>query len=361
MKAVLIWKDCSLFQKEQDGFWMQCPSSELEEKVLPHLVGEQRTRFLNRKEYFLSTKWAISNPGLLVEPDSYYFIISRDGKEVQPTDPFFPYSSQWYGGCPLEEIDIISIDTINDLNTIYETIERDSKVEMNTQLVEIASWRIVSELHRRYPSKFKIIETHPGGGLYDCLALFDEKKRHIADFNREGSLHVFETFDNSVPQESFDIWAEMYETRNIKDTLDRISSMLGLPVPSKLPSSTPTTLVYRFISAFLTHSAFDTHRWECRNGCLDTAGPECGGKRHHLFEKFPGLRKEENLRKIEPFFGEYEYNFWFLIKNRDPFLCLDTSGIVYRRDGKFYDLALLYKGNRKIWSLIIEVARDILP
>ncbi|HOS46725.1 MAG TPA: hypothetical protein PLQ69_09635 [Paludibacter sp.] len=118
MKAVLIWKDCSLFQKEQDGFWIQCPRSELEEKVLPHLAGEQRTQFLDRKEYFLSTQWATRNPGLLVEPDSYYFIISRDGKEVQPTDSFFPYSSQWYGGCPLEEIDIIIIDSINDLNTI---------------------------------------------------------------------------------------------------------------------------------------------------------------------------------------------------------------------------------------------------
>ena len=119
MKAVLFWKGCHLFKNGQDGFWIQCPSSEIEEKILPHLSGEYRTQFLKwRNERFLSTEWATINPGLLVEPDSYYFIISKDGKEVQPTDPFFPYSSQWYGGCPLEEIDIISIDSINDLNTI---------------------------------------------------------------------------------------------------------------------------------------------------------------------------------------------------------------------------------------------------
>lgn len=119
MKAVLLWKDCNIFKKKQDGFWIQCPSSELEEKILPYLSGEHRTQFLKwRKERFLSTKWATINPGLLVEPDSYYFIISRDGKEVQPTDPFFPYSSQWNAYCPLEEIEIIKIDSINNLNTI---------------------------------------------------------------------------------------------------------------------------------------------------------------------------------------------------------------------------------------------------
>jgi hypothetical protein len=117
MKAVLLWKDCSLFKKKQDGFWVQCPRSELEERILPHLSGEQKAQFLERKKHFLSTKWATRNPGLLVEPNSYYFLISRDGKEVQPTDPFFPYSSQWNGYCPLKDIDIISIYSINDLGT----------------------------------------------------------------------------------------------------------------------------------------------------------------------------------------------------------------------------------------------------
>lgn len=114
MKAVLIWKDCWLFKKKQDGFWVQCPSSELEGKILPHILGEHKTSFLEGKEHFLSTEWATANPGLLVEPDSYYFIISRDGNEVQPTPPFFPYSSQWYVN-PFETIDIIIIDSINDL------------------------------------------------------------------------------------------------------------------------------------------------------------------------------------------------------------------------------------------------------
>jgi len=115
MKTLLVWKDCTLFKKRQDGFWVQCPSSELEKKILPYLSREKKTEFLERKKHFLSTDWARANPGLLVEPGSYYFMIARDGTEVQPTDPFFPYSSQWNAYCPLKKIDIISIDSVDDL------------------------------------------------------------------------------------------------------------------------------------------------------------------------------------------------------------------------------------------------------
>jgi hypothetical protein len=76
---------------------------------------------------------------------------------------------------------------------------------MNSQLVEIASWRLLSELHRRHPTQFTVIATHPGGGQYDCLLIFDTEQRHIADFNRKGSLHVFETFDSSNPPGAFEI------------------------------------------------------------------------------------------------------------------------------------------------------------
>ncbi len=115
MKAVLIWRSCGLFKKRQDGFWVQCPDSMVEEKILPHLSGKHKADFLEQKERYLSTSWTTANPGLLVEPDSYYFMISRDGTEVLATVPFFPYSSQWDGYCPLEEIDIIAIGSVDDL------------------------------------------------------------------------------------------------------------------------------------------------------------------------------------------------------------------------------------------------------
>jgi hypothetical protein len=47
---------------------------------------------------------------------------------------------------------------------------------------------------------------------------------------------------------------------------------MGLAIPTRLPPTTPTVLVYRFIAAFLTHATFGRSRWECRNGFFDTAG-----------------------------------------------------------------------------------------
>lgn len=42
MKALLIWRDCKLFKERQDGFCVQCPRSEIEEKILPYDLNEHK-------------------------------------------------------------------------------------------------------------------------------------------------------------------------------------------------------------------------------------------------------------------------------------------------------------------------------
>jgi hypothetical protein len=54
---------------------------------------------------------------------------------------------------------------------------------INRQLIEIASWRLISDICRRYPETFTIIETHPGGGLYDCLSLQAISKSDLPTLN----------------------------------------------------------------------------------------------------------------------------------------------------------------------------------
>ena len=46
-------------------------------------------------------------------------------------------------------------------------------------ILEAASWRLTAELVRRYPDRFSVIETHPGGGQYDCITLIDEDNDSI--------------------------------------------------------------------------------------------------------------------------------------------------------------------------------------
>ena len=38
-------------------------------------------------------------------------------------------------------------------------------------LTELASWTLATEVMRRAPELLRIIETHPGGGQYDCLSM----------------------------------------------------------------------------------------------------------------------------------------------------------------------------------------------
>ena len=61
----------------------------------------------------------------------------------------------------------------------------------SNELIEALSWKIVSEFMRCFPGKFKIIETHPGGGQSDCLSIVDRKDTDLAHFNRIGRLTIF--------------------------------------------------------------------------------------------------------------------------------------------------------------------------
>ena len=59
---------------------------------------------------------------------------------------------------------------------------------MNRQLSEIARWRLVSEICRRYPNRLRVAETHLSSQQsYDCLALYDDSQQQIkAHFDRIG-------------------------------------------------------------------------------------------------------------------------------------------------------------------------------
>ena len=106
---------------------------------------------------------------------------------------------------------------------------------MNRQLVEIASWKIVSELTRRYPGKFTVLETHPGGGQYDCLSLYDKKQEHIASFNRAGRFHVFASFDGIKQREPYEIWPAMNENYDQKNCSRQSFRRSGIARPGKTP------------------------------------------------------------------------------------------------------------------------------
>jgi len=224
-------------------------------------------------------------------------------------------------------------------------------------LAEPLSWRFVTELWRRHPCRFQLIETHPCSGQYDCLSLFnlDGETQHALNVSRAGSVHVHvENKSGSWPD-----WAEQMLT-DPKHLLEEVESAMGLNAPGKLPRSTPATLAFRFISDFLTHCVGRLEKWECRNGFWDTSGYG-GGRRTEWFEQFAGIESGPPARLPEACCFDSASGYWFLCKNGTPLLCVDAAGQAYNTKGETYDLVCNYRYRKSIWRLITAFAVDLLP
>ena len=175
-------------------------------------------------------------------------------------------------------------------------MEPSRKMTMNQQEIEIASWRMVTELHRRHPSAFSIIEMHPGGGQYDCLSLLTPEGTILALLNRAGS---FQAADKDRRIEHDELWtSENTHGHSILSLVDRMCGMIQLPVPATLPATSPQTLVYRFVSAFLAHAYCGLDFWERRSGYLDSSGWSCEWRRE-WFDPFPSTRDPLRIAERE--------------------------------------------------------------
>lgn len=231
-------------------------------------------------------------------------------------------------------------------------------MEPYPQLEEALSWRLVTELWRRFPNSFFLIETHPGGGQYDCLSLMesDDGIRSALDINRGGgSVHVHR---GRTPQ-SWPDWAE----RMLADSqrfLDEIGDAIGIAAPKSLPRSTPTTIAFRYVCELLTHAIGRLEKWECRNGFCDTSA-DGGGKRQEWFNCFPGIEGEPPPKELAGGKLSRAYGYWFFLKETEPVLCIDTDGRLYKLDGVTHDLMAIYAMHKRVWPMIAETAMELLP
>lgn len=234
---------------------------------------------------------------------------------------------------------------------------------MNTsfrQLHEIASWRLMTEIIRHCPSEYRLIEIHPSGGQSDAIAIIKPdgtEPRIVASYNRYGSIALF-----NKKGECADSNLVTKINRNIfeHDTdwiLDQALSALRISKKKKLPPSTAPILTYRFISTFLSHAAFGKDYWECRNGMLDTSGFGAGPVEKYFFA-FPQAAERRRI-KVRGLFEEYpEYRFWFILKNKIPICCVESNGVLWRKEDIKSDLVKEYKATHSIWQLIFNNLSD---
>lgn len=223
-------------------------------------------------------------------------------------------------------------------------------VQLSDSIREVVSWRLMAELMRRHPQVGTLIETHPGGGQYDCLTIFREGQS-IASLNRSGDFTPFHRFEEQVSGDQ--IWLPCVTEDGFANVLNKLSSALGLAVPKQLPETSPEVLVYRVIAGLLACSFLDKTPLGCRNGQLDSSGGENNRDRDVWFESFPSACAErERLTRSESPFGNPNYRFWFLLRQNRPVFCLSTTGISHATGGLTTHLADLYKKRRRIEDVI---------
>lgn len=220
----------------------------------------------------------------------------------------------------------------------------------SSQLRQALSWKLLSELHRRHPGEFTVIETHPGGGQYDCLTLLSGNQT-IAHLNRVGSFTL--SSGESIPWE--DLWPECLTDGGIAGVLDRMSEVCRFPVPAQLPSTGPETLVYRIMAGVSAALIFEKDPWEWRNGQMDSSEWDDQAHRDQWFEAFPGAKEAARVGSPDQPFGNPKYGFWFLLKNDQPMVCLSKTALCWDTGGGETNLAEQHHRDRRIHALVGSV------
>jgi hypothetical protein len=240
-----------------------------------------------------------------------------------------------------------------------ENVNRPSRA-----MEEIASWRLATELLRRFPNRLKILEMHPGGGQYDCLKLMDLDEGVKIYINRGGSVAiVLEREDREIRPWGMAWPQALVMAEDMKECLNEICQALGWSVPDPLPPSTRQAVVYRFMAEFVAHTCLSRRDWEWRNGFCDTSGYG-GGVRREWFRQFPKAQESARRHDEDDITRIPEYRFWFLVRTNKidtPVLCLETNGIAFRPNGQSEDLYKLFQQHHRIWPLIVHVIPELLP
>ncbi len=221
----------------------------------------------------------------------------------------------------------------------------DTPVIPSRQVREMISWRLAAEFHRRHPGSSTVIETHPGGGQYDCLTFYASS--WVAHLNRVGGFDV-PSNPSGARIDFEDLLLRCLCEGGFREVLDEMSRVSGFEVPGKVPPTSRETLAYRVMAFVVGAFALERVDWEWRNAREDTSGYGDQGKRDAWMKHFPlAEAKAEELRESDPF-GCSLYRFWFLMRNGEPCLCFSKDAVCWSLEGAELDLVPIYQSSRSI-------------
>ncbi|WP_289020204.1 hypothetical protein [uncultured Ornithinimicrobium sp.] len=227
--------------------------------------------------------------------------------------------------------------------------------DVDQRLRTVQSWWLGSELVRRHP-ELLLIETHPGGGQYDCLTLMSMDPggagTNLVDLNRTGRIHVGD-------QTGFMTWEQERAFGDRHGAMRRIENAAGLHAPTQTPSSTGKVLTYRVLASVLTTTLNEREPWDARNLMLDASNADVEPR--FDLAAFPSAVEGVRERRRDDLFGRPEYRFWGLIQGEKLVAVLDTDGNVHLGSGP-RNLSTVYaQRGRRLNAAIATTLAEVLP
>lgn len=218
---------------------------------------------------------------------------------------------------------------------------------IDRSVLEAASWRLASELVRRHPLTTRILHTHPGGGQYDCLTITSPMgDGGSVQLNRKGTIQVHDRFDGRTDEQWEPTGWDDYLRADPRTFLDRLERASGLPTPSHVPPSDPTTLTYRVLAALVVTAVKSVHPIDIESGQFDTSGSS-GGPNDAL-DSFPAIPETLRRARDDDLFEQAGYRFWIALRDRVPILAFEqdegTAWTQHHDEG--FDLMGLYDLSR---------------
>lgn len=239
----------------------------------------------------------------------------------------------------------------------------------NPAVVQALAWQIGSELVRRHPDEVRLIETHPGGGQYDCVTVVKLVGRGpafgariVLDMNMQTGGHLTPVSWHEHGGERLN-WLELVLCDDLRRyAIAQIERVEDLKVRRSTPRPTQPGIGPHLIAVFLKRAVMSEVAWRTDNAICD--GNYGSDLRRDLLEAFPQVEEAAASFGDQSIDGNPYYRFWFVRPDlRDappsPVFVVDTwAGRLWHRGGPEIRLMDAYK---RCGSSIDELVSHLCP
>lgn len=240
-------------------------------------------------------------------------------------------------------------------------------MNLSERLINLQSWWVASELLRRHP-ELQLVETHPSGGLYDCLTIIGERGTHELhiDLNRVGRMHVHTPMASKFDRTRWGI-EHPVEWSTERDQTDRrliarfLEDAVGLAAPTQTPVTTPKSLAFRAIYQLLLFALNEEAEWDARNAQLDSADMMSDYKLPY-FDNIKTAQDALHRGKSHSGQAISRYDFWGMLRDDRCLGLFQTDGTLHLPDRDPVSLMSVYNANKRdILPTAMEVRRLLTP